>query len=88
MFFRPAYDFQIERREDRALIPRWRDVRATARKSDTEQLSQNLAVVSRVTEQQFAALSPLEVEVRVVLPRETNTTVDLNVLTGTVEVGL
>ena len=56
--------------------------------SDTDALCEQLAVVRRVTEQQFRRLRTLEVEVRWVFPGETNTTVDLNVLSGCMEVSL
>jgi hypothetical protein len=45
-------------------------------------------MVSRVTEQQFARLGSLEVQVRRVFPRETDTTVNLNVLGCSVEIRL
>ena len=57
-------------------------------KSDTDALCEQLAVVRRVTEQQFRRLRTLEVEVCWVFPGETNTTMDLNVFSGCVEVSL
>lgn len=45
-------------------------------------------MVSRVTEQQFARLGALEVQVRRVFPGETDTTVNLDVLGCSVEVRL
>ncbi len=45
-------------------------------------------MVSRVTEQQFTRLGTLEVQVRRVLPGETDTTVNLDVLGCSVEICL
>jgi len=56
--------------------------------SDTYALGEQFAVVGGVTEQQLRALGPLEVEVGRMLPGETNTPVDLDVLCSRVEVGL
>jgi hypothetical protein len=55
---------------------------------NAQALSQKFAVVGGVTEEQFGTLRSLEVEVGVMLPREANATVDLNVLCGAVKVGL
>ena len=43
-------------------------------------------MVSRVTKENLAALRTLEVEVRGVLPCESDSTVDLDVLSGCVEI--
>ncbi len=56
--------------------------------SDPDALGQQLPVVGRVAKQQLGTLGPLEVQVGGVLPREANATVDLDVLSGGVEVGL
>jgi hypothetical protein len=45
-------------------------------------------MVCRVTEQQFTRLGTLEVQVRRVFPRETDTTVNLDVLGCSVEICL
>src|SRR4051812_38667351 len=54
--------------------------------SDADALGEQLAVVRGVAEQDLRALGALEVQVRVVLPREADATVDLDVLRGGVEV--
>src|SRR3546814_20454038 len=51
-------------------------------------LSQQLAVVGGVTEEQLGALGPLEVQVGGVLPGEADAAMDLDVLGGGVEVRL
>ena len=56
--------------------------------SDTDALGQQLAMIRRVTEQQLGTLGPFEVEVGRVLPREADTSMDLNVFSRGVEVGL
>src|SRR5690242_497944 len=56
--------------------------------SDADALSEQLAVIRRVAEVDLGALRALEVEVRGVLPREADATVDLDVLGGRVEVRL
>lgn len=45
-------------------------------------------MICGITKQQFAALGTLEVQVRWVFPSETDTTVDLNVLSSRMEVRL
>ena len=56
--------------------------------SDADALREQLAVVRRVAEEDLRRLRPLEVQVRGVLPREADATVDLDVLGGRVEVRL
>src|SRR4051795_5145841 len=55
-------------------------------RSDTDALGKQLAVVGRIPQVDLGALRALEVQVRRVLPREADATVDLNVLGGRVEV--
>src|SRR5712692_4672698 len=54
--------------------------------SDADALRDQLSVVRRVTEEDLGTLGSLEVEVRVVLPREADAAVDLDVLGGGLEV--
>src|SRR6266540_2531147 len=54
--------------------------------SDADPLCEQLAVVRGVAEEDLGALGPLEIQVRVVLPREADAAVDLDVLGGGVEV--
>src|SRR4051794_334092 len=58
------------------------------RSLDADALREQLAVVGGVAEEELGRLGPLEVQVRGVLPREPDTTVDLDVLGGGVEVRL
>src|SRR5437868_7857000 len=53
---------------------------------DPDALGEEFAVVRGVAEQELAGLGPLEVQVGVVLPREADAAVDLDVLGGRVEV--
>src|ERR1019366_1946161 len=55
---------------------------------DAQALSQKFAVVGGVAEEQPRTLRALEVEVRVVFPRESDATMNLNVLRRAVEVRL
>src|ERR1700691_2564777 len=55
---------------------------------DAQELRQQFAVVGRVAQEELRPLGALEVEVRVVLPREADAAVDLDVLRRAVEVGL
>src|SRR5438067_6219095 len=56
--------------------------------SDSDALGEELPVVRRVAEEELGGLGPLEVEVGVVLPREADAAMDLDVLGGGVEVGV
>ena len=62
--------------------------RGPCAKSDTDSLREEFAVVRRIAEQQLGRLGPLEVQMRGVLPREADATVNLDVFGGRVEVGL
>src|ERR1700691_1832092 len=55
---------------------------------DAQELRQQFAMVRRVAQEELRTLGALEVEVRVVLPREADAAVDLDVLRRAVEVGL
>src|SRR5262249_20684577 len=68
--------------------PTVNSTRVTDSRSDTDALREQFAVVRRVAEEDLRALRALEVEVRVVLPREADAAVDLDVLGRGVEVRL
>lgn len=59
-----------------------------AARSDADALCELFAVIRRIAEQQLARLRTLEVQVCRVLPRETNTTMNLDVFCSGVEVRL
>src|SRR5207237_4570596 len=58
------------------------------RRSDADALSQELSVIGGIAEQQLGRLRTLEVEMCVMLPREADPAVDLDVLGGGVEVSV
>src|SRR3989337_3481049 len=61
---------------------------SNAADSEAEQSGQRPAVVGGVPKDQFRALGAFEVEVGVVVPRETDSTMDLDVLGCAQEIGL
>src|SRR5207249_5611321 len=60
--------------------PRSRAAEASADRLDPDSLGEQLAVVCGVAQEELGRLGPLEVQVGVVLPREADATVDLDVL--------
>src|SRR5438874_3030931 len=55
---------------------------------DADALRQELSVVRRIAEKELAGLGPLEVQVGVVFPGEADAAMDLDVLGGSVEIGV
>src|SRR5680860_976453 len=68
--------------------PRSTQSRSSAASDVYKRQSQDTAVVGRIAEQQFTALGALEVQMGVVLPREPDAAVNLNILGRRGEVGL